>query len=240
MEHVIRLGIPKVSLDSIADEKITMGTGTMSAAIPVTIATDDTMISALDTAVDSIVTNTTNGAAATASSLPVTLATDDAWTQDIVSSKMAGSVGTGYGFYGRRNTDFGTAPVPAMFGICQGGTNVTILLRSVNLACDNTAAGETFEFFVANEVITGGSGFVDVGGMTFVTNSGSGSTTDAQKRYCWSHVADGTYFNVTVYPNVKMTFTNSTNDGFGIYVDASSTSNRNVRVNVNWEEVAAT
>ena len=62
-----------------------LGTGVMAASAPVTIATDDTMIAALDAAVDLIQADTTAmnakmaalGTAAMVASSPVTIATDD-------------------------------------------------------------------------------------------------------------------------------------------------------------------
>ena len=55
-----------------------VGTGVMAVSKPVTIATDDTMMTALDTAVDSIGTKTPAlGSALMAASSPVTIATDD-------------------------------------------------------------------------------------------------------------------------------------------------------------------
>jgi hypothetical protein len=79
------------NLATLVTRQPALGTSTMVGSSPVTIATDDTMIVALDTAVDSVVTNTGNissdtsslnlkihsGSGTMADSVPVTISTDD-------------------------------------------------------------------------------------------------------------------------------------------------------------------
>jgi hypothetical protein len=87
-------------IGSFVDNIPSQGTAAMVASTPVTIATDDTMITALDTALDIVAGDTTSidgktpalGAAAMAASVPVTLATDDTNTTPFVTAGGGGYV----------------------------------------------------------------------------------------------------------------------------------------------------
>lgn len=89
------------SLTSIDGKTPSKGSAAMAASSPVTIATDDTLLTALDTALDIVAGDTTSmdgkmpakGSAAMAASTPITVATDDTMIQaldtavDAISTK---------------------------------------------------------------------------------------------------------------------------------------------------------